>query len=174
MSSYGISHGIFLSVTKASESETAHESARRGTASNGRYEFLRSSCANVPDECCAKRACEYRNSISVYRTSGSQSGSVCAYKGDVPVTPPSMEEPPTCHFAMCPLLTSQISTASPLSVLLFTGATSGFSKSTSTVVPESVRSDIELVPNSAFDATASSHSYPGRHRTLRTGNCVAI
>src|SRR5947208_13607674 len=74
-------------------------------------------------------------------------------QGALPEIPPSIAEPPTCHFAMYPLLTSQISTAFPISVLPFRGATSDFSESSSMRVPESLTSNIEPMPNSAFEAT---------------------
>ena len=64
MSSYGTSHRLGLSVTKAIDPVVFQEIAKRGIASRGRYAWRKSSCEKVPEECNAHSACESAKSMS--------------------------------------------------------------------------------------------------------------
>lgn len=119
-----------------------------------------------------------------------------------PVTPPSLAEPLTRHFAMNPLLTSHISTGSPKAFFpreigglsfpsLLPPLSSKAAPITDVRVFKSGGSRLSCMcglgttlgdadsagpdpEDSALDTIASSHSYAGPilHRTLRTGNEV--
>ncbi len=118
----------------------------------------------------------------------------------LPVTPPSTAEPLTIHFAINPRRTSQISTGSLPSGRVsdlarssgvpgvsapprWVDARRGLDKAVASPEPRPTLAEDGPVgsepcpksvpaPKSAFETTASSHSYPGRQSTLRTGKDV--